>query len=94
MGLWPAQRPRMGRVLCCDEHIGRLGLVDIKDIYWLHDERVLIFVVESLDRTHSLFRSEGLTAKKVGGHMPTGQPIMVKGPQQSATYGGDQCLRN
>lgn len=35
------------------------GLVEILETIWIPDERVVIFIVRSLDRTGKLFKTEG-----------------------------------
>lgn len=73
------------------------GLVDVREAVWLAEEGVLLFVVENKDCTGALFNVDGgLVAKHVGGHMPTGQPLMVKGPDVDfcSACGGNGCRKN
>ena len=72
------------------------GLVRVVDVYVICEESVVVFVVQNLDRSGTLFRiSGGLFGVEVPYHVSRRQPLSVHGPPNLCNLcGGDECLKN
>ena len=53
------------------------GIVDVRDVLWLHDKEVLIFVVSSLDKTSRVLEGGVFRASSIDGYQPNKQGLMV-----------------
>lgn len=53
------------------------GLVEIVDTFWQKEDRVLVFIVRSLDSTGVLFKGGVLRANPILKYRPIGQSVFV-----------------
>ena len=53
------------------------GLVEILESVWFADDKLLVFIVKSLDKTEMLFRQGALAANPIQRYRRVGQPLCV-----------------
>lgn len=54
------------------------GLVEVLDVHWIDDKRILMFTLRNLDRTGTLFGPDGLLGSKVEKYQLSEQPLVVE----------------
>jgi hypothetical protein len=68
------------------------GLVKVREVVWQEEQKVLIFIVENIDKTGTLFRRGSLVATPIFKYQVPTQELLVSSPGTKQALQDSGCI--